>query len=94
MPRTTGAGPILGGLAFALGFAGVWHLWWLVIASALGIWAAIIFRASNDDAEFCLPAGEVEKIENQRFEALAKASRTETENPAPYSTQPLPESLT
>ncbi len=94
MPRNTGAGPILGGLAFVLGFAVVWHIWWLVIASALGMWAAIIFRASNDDAEFRLPAGEVEKIENQRFEALAKASRTETENPAPYSTQPLPESLT
>jgi hypothetical protein len=60
----------------------------------LGIWAAIIFRASNDDAEFCLPAGEVEKIENQRFEALAKASRTETANPAPFSTRPLPESPT
>jgi cytochrome o ubiquinol oxidase subunit 1 len=94
LPSNTGVGVILGGLAFVLGFAGVWHIWWLVIASALGMWAAIIFRASNDDAEFCLPAGEVEKIENQRFEALAKASRTETANPAPFSTRPLPESPT
>ena len=33
MPRNTGAGVILGGLAFVLGFAMVWYIWWLAIAS-------------------------------------------------------------
>ena len=32
MPRSTGAGAILGALAFLFGFAMVWHIWWMAIA--------------------------------------------------------------
>ena len=42
MPRSTGAGVILGGLAFVLGFAIVWHIWWMAIACGVGLWAIII----------------------------------------------------
>ena len=37
MPSNTGAGVILGGLAFLLGFAMVWHIWWMAIACGVGI---------------------------------------------------------
>jgi cytochrome o ubiquinol oxidase subunit 1 len=94
LPRNTGAGPVLGALAFALGFAAVWHIWWLAAAAALGLWATIIARACNDDTEFRLAAGEVAKIEDQRHQALARASRAETANDRSLSTEPLPESPT
>ncbi|MFX8366272.1 cytochrome o ubiquinol oxidase subunit I, partial [Acinetobacter baumannii] len=33
MPRSTGAGVILAGIATVFGFAMIWHIWWLAIAS-------------------------------------------------------------
>ena len=90
MPRSTGAGAILGALAFLFGFAVVWHIWWMAIACAAGIGAVVIARAWNDEAEYCLPASEVEKIENQRYQTLAKATRQEPVGEPTFSPQPLP----
>jgi cytochrome o ubiquinol oxidase subunit 1 len=94
MPKNTSAGVILGVLAGLLGFAMIWYIWWMAIAVAVGMWAVIIARAYDDDAEYCLPAGEVEKIEARRYEALASAARTQTASGRSFFPQPLPESLT
>ena len=91
MPKNTGAGAILGGLAFGLGFAMVWHIWWLVIACALGMRAVIIVRTYDDDVGYCVPASEVEMIENRRYQALADVLRSQTVASGPFSNQPLPE---
>ncbi len=91
LPKNSGVGLILGGLAFVVGFAIVWHIWWLVAVCAVAMWAAIIVRASDDDAEYCLPASEVEKIENERYEELA---RTEAADAPDVSTAPLQENPT
>jgi cytochrome o ubiquinol oxidase subunit 1 len=93
MPRNTGAGAILGGLAFLLGFALVWHIWWLAIACASSMLAVIVVRTYDDDGEYCLPAGDVEKIEQRRYRALASSARTQTRKDRIFSSQPLPESL-
>jgi cytochrome o ubiquinol oxidase subunit 1 len=85
---------ILGVLAGLLGFAMIWYIWWLAIAAGVGIWAVIIARAYDDDAEYCLPASEVEKIEAGRYQALANSARTQSANEPIFSNQPLPESLT
>jgi hypothetical protein len=58
------------------------------------MWAVIIARVYDDDAEYCLPASEVEEIEARRYQALASAARTQTAGEATFSNQPLPESLT
>ena len=63
-------GVILGAFAFVLGFAVVWHIWWLVIVAALIMFAAVITRSSDDNAEFTLSAGEVKRIEDERFRQL------------------------
>ena len=73
MPRNTGIGVIIGGLAFALGFAMVWHIWWLAIASGLGILIAVVIRTFDDNTEFVMPAAEVQAIEDQRRQVLAAA---------------------
>ncbi|MCP4317880.1 MAG: cytochrome o ubiquinol oxidase subunit I [Hyphomicrobiales bacterium] len=94
LPKNSGVGVVLGGFAFVLGFAMVWHIWWLVAVCALAMWVAIIVRSSNDDDEYCLPAAEVEKIENARYEELAHASPPGGEDAPGVSTTPLQENPT
>ena len=94
IPKSTGAGVILGVLAFLFGFAMVWHIWWMAIACGVGMWAVIIARTYDDDTEYRLSADDVEKIENQRYQALASAVRSRNVNDPVLSNQPLPESLT
>ena len=94
IPKSTGAGVILGVLAFLFGFAMVWHIWWMAIACGVGMWAVIIARTYDDDTEYRLSADDVEKIENQRYQALASAVRSRNVNDPVLSNQPVPESLT
>jgi cytochrome o ubiquinol oxidase subunit 1 len=90
LPNNTGAGPILGGLAFVFGFAVVWHIWWLAALCGLGILAVAIYRASDDESDTVLPAAEVQKIEDERYRELASAPRTEREaEPYPQG-EPVP----
>jgi len=44
LPRNTAAGVIIGALAFAFGFAMVWHIWWLAALAAAAIIAVVVFR--------------------------------------------------
>ena len=50
-------------LALVLGFAVVWHIWWLVIVAFLAIVTAAIIRLSDDNTEYILPAADVKKYE-------------------------------
>ena len=94
LPKNSAVGPILGGLAFTLGFAIVWHIWWLAAACGVGLWIAIILRTANDDAEFCLPASEVEAIEDARYESLARAASAASPAYSAVSAAPLQENPT
>jgi len=94
MPKNSGLGPVAGGLALLLGFAVVWHIWWLVGVCALGVGATVILRASDDDTEFCLPASEVEKIEDQRYRAMASDIRASDVDRPLFPARPIPEVAT
>ena len=74
MPKNSPVGVIMGGLAFVLGFAIVWHIWWLVIVCALAMWVAIAMRASDDEQEYVLPAAEVARLEAERYRTAAQAA--------------------
>jgi cytochrome o ubiquinol oxidase subunit I len=74
MPKNAPHGFIIGGLAFVFGFAMIWYVWWLAIAAILGIIFTVIARASDDDIHYVIPAAEVERIENERYQQLASAS--------------------
>lgn len=63
MPRNTGAGVIISLFALALGFALVWHIWWLAILSTLGGFVAFMARAFDDDIDYHVDAEEVARIE-------------------------------
>jgi cytochrome o ubiquinol oxidase subunit 1 len=73
MPKNTPQGLVIGGLAFLFGFAMVWYVWWLALLAALILLFTVIARGSEDDTEYVIPAAEVRRIENERYERLIAA---------------------
>jgi len=71
MPRNTGMGIYLSALAFLIGFAFVWHIWWLAIVSLIGVVACIIIRTLDEETEYVISAAEVERMENERMKKYA-----------------------
>ncbi|MET0271160.1 MAG: cytochrome o ubiquinol oxidase subunit I, partial [Sphingomonas sp.] len=72
MPRNTGTGVILSGLALALGFAMVWYIWWLAMLSFVGMIGYAIFHTFNYDRDYHIPAEDVARSEHA-FAAAAGA---------------------
>lgn len=64
MPKNTGAGIIIAGFAFLVGFAAVWHIPWLAILGTIAAIVTTIIRLTNDDIEYTIPAREIERLEN------------------------------
>jgi len=73
MPRNTGAGVILAGISLVLGFALIWHIWWLVAVSFVGLIATAIAHTFNYNRDYYIPAEEVTRTEEERTRALAAA---------------------
>jgi len=71
MPRNTGVGLLMGMLSLALGFGLIWHIWWMAVASFVGMIAAFIVRSFDEDVDYYVPIAEVERIENARYLAMA-----------------------
>ena len=63
MPRNTAVGLYIGVLSLFFGFAITWHIWWMVIASFVGIAACVIVCLSGEDKHDIIPAEEVKQIE-------------------------------
>ncbi len=45
MPKNSGAGIVIAAFATVFGFAMIWHIWWMAIASFIGIVATGLLRA-------------------------------------------------
>ncbi|HET6552540.1 MAG TPA: cytochrome o ubiquinol oxidase subunit I [Dyella sp.] len=82
MPRNTGVGVVMGAFGTVLGFALVWHIWWMAAAGLVGMVAAFIVRAYDRDIDYWVPASEVEKIERSRH---AKLQQVHTMQVAPVA---------
>ncbi|NYT77212.1 cbb3-type cytochrome c oxidase subunit I [Alcaligenaceae bacterium] len=65
LPRNAAMGPVLGALGFALAFALVWHIWWLVVLSALGAIATLIVRGFARHTTKTISADEVRQEQRQ-----------------------------
>ncbi len=72
MPRNSPTGIVSAFFATTMGFALVWHIWWLVILGFLGAWATFVVFAWRDDAEYDIDAGEVERLDHARRVAKAR----------------------
>ncbi|MBB5446733.1 MULTISPECIES: cytochrome o ubiquinol oxidase subunit I [unclassified Paraburkholderia] len=66
MPSNTSAGLLVGLFSLVLGFAGVWHIWWLAIVGAVGAIATVIIYSFMDNDGYYIPADTVALIEDKR----------------------------
>ncbi|MDQ0252002.1 cytochrome o ubiquinol oxidase subunit 1 [Sphingomonas kyeonggiensis] len=73
MPSNTGAGVILAGISTLIGFALIWHIWWLVGVSFVALIGGAIFHTFNYNRDFDIPAETVAETEAARTRQLAGA---------------------
>lgn len=63
MPKNTPMGLVIAGLCFIVGFAIIWHIWWLAALGLGGAIVSLIIRLSDDDTEYIISAAEIEKLD-------------------------------
>jgi cytochrome o ubiquinol oxidase subunit I len=77
LPKNSPTGFVCAFFATLMGFALIWHIWWIVAVSALGAYATFVLFAWRDRVEYGIPAGVVARLDranrSERSEALAKA---------------------
>lgn len=71
MPKNTGTGIILSALSLVLGFALIWHIWWLAVLAFAAVLYVSIEHTFNYDRDYHIPAEEVARSEDSRTRALA-----------------------
>jgi cytochrome o ubiquinol oxidase subunit 1 len=70
MPRNTSAGFFVGLFSLVLGFAGVWHIWWLAVLGLVGVVATLVIRSYDDDIDYTITAETVARMEGGGVKAL------------------------
>jgi cytochrome o ubiquinol oxidase subunit I len=73
MPRNSPTGFISAFFATFMGFALIWHIWWLVAFAALGAYATFVVFAWRDRVEYIIPADEVARIDRANRSARSEA---------------------
>ncbi len=73
MPRNSPTGFICAFFATLMGFALIWHIWWLVALAALGAYATFVVFAWRDRSEYTIPAAEVARIDRANRSARGEA---------------------
>jgi cytochrome o ubiquinol oxidase subunit 1 len=51
-----------------MGFALIWHIWWLVAVGGIGAFATFVVFAWRDRDEYVVPAAEVARIDRVNLE--------------------------
>ncbi len=79
MPRNSPTGFICAFFATIMGFALIWHIWWMVGLAALGAYATFVVFAWRDVDEYIIPADTVARIDraNRSARSAALARRQE-----------------
>src|SRR6478752_4344352 len=63
MPRNSPTGFVCAFFATVMGFALIWHIWWMVAAGFVGAVATFVVFAWRDHDEYVIPAAEVARID-------------------------------
>jgi cytochrome o ubiquinol oxidase subunit 1 len=69
MPRNTSTGFVTAFFTTIIGFALVWHIWWLVALGLAGAFATFVAFAWRDENEVEIPAREVARIDELHLTA-------------------------
>jgi cytochrome o ubiquinol oxidase subunit 1 len=70
MPRNSPTGFVCAFFATVIGFAMIWHIWWMAIAGLIGAFATFVVFAWRDHDEYEIPAEEVARLD--RANVLAR----------------------
>ena len=73
MPRNSPTGFICAFFATIMGFALIWHIWWLAGLAALGAYATFVVFAWRDKDEYIIPAETVASIDRANRSARSAA---------------------
>ena len=73
MPRNSPTGFICAFFATIMGFALIWHIWWLVALGAVGAFATFVVFAWRDQVEYVIPAETVARIDRANRSARGAA---------------------
>ena len=80
IPRNSATGFVCAFFATVMGFALIWHIWWMVAVGAIGAFATFVVFAWRDHDEDTIPAGEVARIDrSNRAQRHAILSREAAE---------------
>jgi len=68
MPRNSPTGFVCAFFATIMGFALIWHIWWMVLLGGIGAFATFVVFAWRDHDEYVIPAAEVARIDRSNLE--------------------------
>jgi cytochrome o ubiquinol oxidase subunit 1 len=63
MPRNSPTGFVCAFFATLIGFALIWHIWWMMIVGLIGAYATFVVFAWRDVPEYIIPADEVARLD-------------------------------
>jgi cytochrome o ubiquinol oxidase subunit 1 len=72
MPKNSPTGIVTAFFATVMGFALIWHIWWMVTLGFLGAWATFVVFAWRDETEYDVHAADVARLDRERREAKAR----------------------
>ena len=75
MPRNSPTGFVCAFFATFMGFALIWHIWWMVIVGLVGAFATFVVFAWRDHDEYEIPADEVARIDRANSRAARHGQR-------------------
>lgn len=64
MPKNTATGFLSAIATFIFGFAIVWHIWWMAVASFIFICLVLIYRSFDYHTDYYIKASEIKQIES------------------------------
>jgi len=73
MPKNTSAGIFIGLFSLVMGFALIWHIWWMAIAGSVGVIATWIVHSFKEDVDYYVPVEVITQTENAHFAQLKQA---------------------
>jgi cytochrome o ubiquinol oxidase subunit I len=73
MPRNSATGFVCAFFATFMGFALIWHIWWMVALAAVGAYATFVVFAWRDRIDYIIPAEEVARIDRANRSARGEA---------------------
>jgi cytochrome o ubiquinol oxidase subunit 1 len=66
VPRNSPIGFVTAFFAVTLGFAAIWHIWWMAVLGLLAVLVAALVFGWSEDREQEFPAAEIERMERTR----------------------------